>query len=1350
MKRQITLFLIFLFWGVLKAQETFQFRTNHPQGISVERSTTNELNLHYSIQELGMANIDNGAARGQEIILKGQFAPNAEGHPNLPVINRYVAVPQGATVNLQVKENASTLLHDIDLLPAAPLQTDLDEGLPQLRWNAQIYSKDASFPTENIVLSTPTQIRSLDVVLLSITPFRYNPVQRTLEVIYDIDIDLRFEGGNGQFGESRYFNPDWEHILRNLVINGEMLSTTDYHGLIKSAQGGDDPGCEYLIIAPDDANALAWADTLKSFRTKQGILTKVVSVSECGVNNTTSIRNYILNAYNTWAIPPAAVLLFGGYNNALGIHPFYHHTITDEYASCIYPTDYPYSDMNGDSLADIALSRVTAITAEEYRTFVEKTIQYESNPPTDDTYYDRPIISSGHEDNKWFMMSSQSINGFYRNKLGKNPIDHYMMVNSGNEPDSAWSTGYNSAVVMNYFGPNGQNYIPQQLNELHDWINRNDNTPLLSALSEGSFLTMYRDHSNFNAWWCPSFDTDDISTLVNEPPTFVLSISCSTALFDESSNCLIDAFCLKPNGGAIGGIGATSLTYSIFNDILTWGIYDCIWPSFLPDMGSDTPPDFIRPSYALAEAKHYFAYHVFLPGWWINREESTMHLFCYTGETYLNLYTETPQPLQIAHGLYQPTGNNEYAVTAEEGAVVCLSKDNLIIDVFQSDGQPYTFILPNMEEGEHFTVTATKQNRFRYERDVPLISNIGPYVALEDDGVLIENDFNVLHNGENAHLGLKVHNYGNDMAENATMILSSDSPFVEITQNTCQYQNMGPNQAVTLHNAFRFNIADNTPDMTAVGFTIRINDGNSEKEYHFVQHIAAPSLVIKPNISYKDSNHQPILQINTEGVTDIHVQIANEGHFDSNPVNMQFELLAPFVTIDSSSRMFSSIEKGITSDVTFRVNAHNSPFDEALLKTRITLNDGIHQAIMDTLLPFGGFNESFNPDYFSTHGWQMSGDAPWVLTNEDAYADEYCAKSGLISHDQTSSISITKTTKTTNISFFKKVSSETNYDKLHFFIDNVEKEYWSGSIPWSKNTYPITEGIHTFTWSYTKDQSVDSGHDCAWIDNFYIEPASIPIAYSGDLLKACRDEEVNIHCGYAYNYHNLTWTTLGDGYFMDPQALHPVYVPGPQDNAAGGTTLQLNVDGDMYPLRLILSDEISLGGAIIGDQLIDPEETLFSHYSVENQAGIDYIWELEPEEAGLVFAHGPAADVVWNFNRDITEATLTVSADGGCGQPLIKTIQLDILSVKEHPTPSFTLFPNPTNGMANLIIGQDMQGRSVVEVYSVLGTCMKSQAFQNLTQNQVVELNLQHLAPGIYIIKLCNDKGCWSQKASVR
>jgi hypothetical protein len=296
MKHLFLLILALFALNALDAHEIYHFRTNHPQSFSIEKSTAAGLSLHYSLSEIGIADIDNGEAKGHEIILKGSFGSFAEGLPNLPFENRYIAVPKGATVSIEVEEKGSQTLNGIDLLPAATLLGDDVVGLPKLRKDMTVFGKDANFPDANVVIAETTQIRGLDVVLLSVTPFRYNPVRKSLEVIYDIDIEVRFEGGNGQFGEARYRNPDWDHILRDLVINSDMLPEAHYYDLLNEAIRSKEEGCEYLIIAPHDDSILACAETLKRHRTRQGILTKVVSTAECG-NNPILIRDYVRNAY---------------------------------------------------------------------------------------------------------------------------------------------------------------------------------------------------------------------------------------------------------------------------------------------------------------------------------------------------------------------------------------------------------------------------------------------------------------------------------------------------------------------------------------------------------------------------------------------------------------------------------------------------------------------------------------------------------------------------------------------------------------------------------------------------------------------------------------------------------------------------------------------------------------------------------------------------------------------------------------------------------------------------------------------------------------------------------------------
>ena len=54
--------------------------------------------------------------------------------------------------------------------------------------------------------------------------------------------------------------------------------------------------------------------------------------------------------------------------------------------------------------------------------------------------------------------------------------------------------------------------------------------------------------------------------------------------------------------------------------------------------------------------------------------------------------------------------------------MVCISKDGEIFHVLRSTGQPQSVTLPVMAAGKHFTVTATKQNHFRFEQDVIVTS----------------------------------------------------------------------------------------------------------------------------------------------------------------------------------------------------------------------------------------------------------------------------------------------------------------------------------------------------------------------------------------------------------------------------------------------------------------------------------------------------------------------------------------------------------------------------------------------------------------------------------------------------
>jgi hypothetical protein len=126
--------------------------------------------------------------------------------------------------------------------------------------------------------------------------------------------------------------------------------------------------------------------------------------------------------------------------------------------------------------------------------------------------------------------------------------------------------------------------------------------------------------------------------------------------------------------------------------------------------------------------------------------------------------------------------------------------------------------------------------------------------------------------------------------------------------------------------------------------------------------------------------------------------------------------------------------------------------------------------------------------------WNFSGNNNWVIDDVTVFSGNYSAKSGTITDDQTSSLFISLfVQEDSEISFYQKVSSETNYDYLRFYIDNVLKDSWSGNGNWEFETFNVESGFHTFKWEYYKDGGVSSYQDCVWIDEITFPIPSVII-----------------------------------------------------------------------------------------------------------------------------------------------------------------------------------------------------------------------------------------------------------------
>ena len=1359
--RFLLIAMIFTFLD-MKAQETYRFRTDAPQGLNIESSTASGLSLHYALNEITVADYDDGDTHGQEILMKGSFGSFAEGLPNLPFENHYIAIPRGAKVSIKIKENGCQTLNGINLLPAAEVMLNKAAEKPKLHKDMSVFGKDANFPSENVTIAQTTQIRGLDVVMLNVTPFRYNPVRKTLEVVYDMDIEVLFQGGDGQFGDPRYRNPAWDGILRDLVINSNMLSDAHYYERLNEAIQNRDDGCEYLIITIDDSAFMAWADTLKQFRTKQGILTKVVTTADCGGNEPEDIRNYILNAYENWAIPPAAILLFGG-NHAtqldFGLKPY---LLTsppgwDGVVTYTYPTDNPFADMNGDSIPDLAISRMTVLNADECQLQVKKLLEYELTPPTDLHYYDHPVINSGYQDTKWFEITAQVTNNFLRDRLGKHPANIYMKYyyedNDPTPPDSIWSVAPNTDAVLDYFGPNGTQFIPSSIGYLDDWIDMWDKLPFQNAVNEGSFLTFYRDHSATYWWPCSDIDFTDLHSFHNEIPTFLFSIGCSTNNYwDDYSfygGCIADLF-LHTETGAIGSLGANTVTYSHYNDLTTWGMFDYLWPDYMPSLGSQTEPSFSYPSYALVAGKLFLRQQTFLPySTDTIKVEKTLNLFSYLGETYFNLYTEVPEPLSVDAPPYHANDQWQYTFTSEEGAIVCLSNKNGIIAVACATGEPQSFTIPQMDVDEQFTLTATKKNRFRYEQTINIISSEYPFVYAKTLALNDQDGNGQLDFGEYAAFDLELCNVGGFASEGGQVTLLCESPYITLLQDAVNYPHVEPGSSITLDNAFRIQIANDIPDQSLIRFGLNFNDGENIHTDYFEYLAHAPILQIESEFSITDAEGNPSTHILTEGTSFLTFTIKNNGSARSQAINTQIEIKAPFLTVEESQLLSEGIEPHGSLRLSFPIKADGTETLGAWPQTQLKFQHGETEIQIDTIIQYGGIFENFETDTLNLlFNWSNSSSYRWNYCNDDAYEGQRSFQCQMPDNFQTTLRSIPKNgnlvTHTSKISFHYK-SNKTGCLRFNNST-HLEK-----SETWKYVEITVPNRFSSSTWTLVS--SFPNGDTLsALIDDICFPPKHRPILNAGNDLISCGEDAVELLDAYAYDCNSTYWVTEGDGFFEDSTLVNTLYLPGSQDLENGEVTLwmyAISNDTLVGTKHIHFVDKISLG-QIIGDSVVNKYSNPISRYAVEKQDGIRYLWQLEPIDVGSIFANGNEVDILWNQHEDYTEATLLVTAENGCAiEPVKKHISLIGYSTSEWHSTDFDLFPNPTDGKVNLVIGETLQGKAVVDVYNLLGERMMAKSIGRLQKGETLNLDLSHLVSGLYIIKLSTENGSCTKKVSV-
>ena len=553
------------------------------------------------------------------------------GKPAIPYYSRLLALPEGASVKVagfKIVEGKSVngLLY--------PAQAEAVDGVnyqkgedpepdpafedPPFTINDDFYNGDAVYPKTPVVVELLGKMGNLNLARVSVATAKYNTSKKQTTFYRSVSFKLTFAESKGYFLTKRdlisFNRPD--PAIQGLLLNGDRLFDFVSVGELRPLPC---LGAQYLIIT--DPAFRSAADTLATAKRAAGISTSVVQTGN-GANRAGTTRNaiksYIQNRYNDDCIIQLQYLLLLG--DAEHIPVWYNRT---------YGNDTPGSDLeyalmtSGDILPDLAIGRIPVDTLAQANMVVNKIIAYEQTPPTQASFYEdvtvagyfqccRPnvyqwggifnpvqrvdgVASRSFAETAELVGAELASEGYDLNRIYTTDDDYHdtpgrSTYYNANTRDTTPRRYYNQAPLPSAIGPNSS----------FSWNgNRND---VISAINDGTFLLIHRDHGFKDGWGDPAFYTWNHNFLNNGNKTpVVYSINCATGLFDnETLDPTLNGYnysvsttqtywtenLLRLNGGAVAVIADTRNSPSWANSAFLRGLVDATWPGTVPEGGN--------------------------------------------------------------------------------------------------------------------------------------------------------------------------------------------------------------------------------------------------------------------------------------------------------------------------------------------------------------------------------------------------------------------------------------------------------------------------------------------------------------------------------------------------------------------------------------------------------------------------------------------------------------------------------------------------------------------------------------------------------------------------------------------
>ena len=992
------------------------------------------------------------------------------GQPSLPWQSVSLMLPQGTeAVAIEVElSDFRTMEGNHCLYPYQSALTYSNPVRKQFEKDEALYASKSVYPAQAYGNLSTHYMNGVGFAFSAFTPVQYVP--GTGEVRYATKATVRVTTAASKADHSRklWLNGDNAERAMKLAQNPEMLQTYDHRG---RTVGGYD-----LLVVTTQQYASAFNDYV-SFYQARGLRTRVADLESIlntmeGRDNPEKLRNYIIQEYEDNGI---MMVNLAGDVPDIPYRGFYCYVTSgggDQEDSNI-PADLYYAALDGnwnddgdnrwgeigedDLLPEIGIGRMCFSNPSELQNMLHKAM----------TYQTEPVLGEFHD----VIMAGEHL---YDNPMSNG--SQYLELLIGTHDDNGYTT----------------TGIPEDYNftRLYEEEGNWSGSLLRNAINQGTQYVHHDGHANtsYVAGWTNGDITNNNFSAVNgidHNYTFFHTSGCICG--DFSSDCILERM-TKIANFAVATFGNSR--YGWFNEGQTEGpaihlareTEDAYYNDRIPYGGM-----------ALRESKIETAPWVIAPGQW---EEGALRWNFYDlnmmGDVAVSPWHDEPFTPEVSYASEIFIGATSMDVTVTNNGEGLKNFRCVLFHGEDMIGLGYT------NEDGNVTIEFDEPINFVGEMSLVVTGcdawpQALPVLSLPDNCAYVIYESHVISNGAQPDFGqeialdLQVKNAGNVTANNVAVYLNTDCPYITPSNSFEIIPIIEGGATVSLNNVFPMRIADDVPNLTKAEFVLTCTDGSSTWESKFNIILQAPDFVIVGTV-IEDSEGNG--QIDPGETVTAHITAKNAGLAAAPNTRLNVNSNTPLITFEQGEFQIGTVnpDEEFTIDFIFTVS------DQAELGTAyeisFTTTSGNYATEGSFNFIIGNVFEGFETGDFSSFDWENDPVKPWTVVTENPYEGNYCVKSGNIGNNTSTSLTITLDVHSEGVmSFFKKVSSEEDFDMLYFYIDGSARGNWSGEVSWSEERFTLTPGQHELKWTYNKDVYVSSGSDCAWLDNIVFPPA---------------------------------------------------------------------------------------------------------------------------------------------------------------------------------------------------------------------------------------------------------------------